>query len=97
VAVAAAREGAEVRLTVTDAGCGMEAALLARAFEPFHRGGPADGRAVAGSGLGLAICRAFVQANGGRVALASAGAGRGTELSMLLPVPEGEVAGIDDD
>ncbi len=97
VTVAAAREGAEVRLSVTDAGRGMDAALLAHAFEPFHRGGPADGRAVAGSGLGLAICRAFVQANGGRVALASAGAGRGSELAMHLPVPEIEVAGVDDD
>lgn len=97
VTVSAIREDDEVRLTVADAGQGMDANELQNAFEPFFRGRPAQGRAVTGSGLGLAICRAFVQANGGRVVLESAGSGKGTSLHLLLPVPHEEGAGVEDD
>lgn len=97
VTVTAAREGDEVRLTVADAGQGMDANELEHAFEPFFRGRPAQGRAAAGSGLGLAICRAFVQANGGRVVLESAGSGGGASLHLILPVPRDEAVAMDDD
>jgi two-component system sensor histidine kinase KdpD len=90
VSVDAARVGAEVRLRVADEGPGMDPAELPHAFEPFYRGAGAAGRNAPGSGLGLAICRAFVEANGGRVSLGGAGGGYGTALEMRLPVPDGE-------
>jgi two-component system sensor histidine kinase KdpD len=73
----------EVLLEVADSGRGMRAEELERAFEPFYRGAAS----VSGSGLGLAICRAFVEANGGTVALSSAGAGCGTTARLRLPLP----------
>ena len=87
VGVTARVEGGEVVLEVSDSGCGIHAAELDRVFEAFYRGTPRSGSATAGSGLGLAICRAFVEANGGRVTLSSAGPGQGTRVQIWLPVP----------
>lgn len=84
VRIAARLEGAEVVLEVSDAGRGMRAEELERAFEAFYRGSP---RTAGGSGLGLAICRAFVEANGGTVEVLSAGQARGTRVTFRLPVP----------
>ena len=86
VAVAARAASGSVVLEVADAGRGIRAEELDRVFEAFYRGGPQESGAAAGSGLGLAICRAFVEANGGSVTLASAGPGRGTRVQIRLPV-----------
>jgi two-component system sensor histidine kinase KdpD len=82
VGVAARIEGAEVVLEVRDAGHGVRAEELERVFEAFYRGSAQ----AAGSGLGLAICRAFVEANGGTVAVLSAGEARGTQVQIRLPI-----------
>ena len=96
VTVAAVREGAEVVLSVADEGRGMAGPQLARAFEPFYRAENVEGRSP-GSGLGLVICRAFVEANGGQVTLASPGPGQGTTLRMRFPVPDDEPGGMPDE
>lgn len=80
-------EEGEVILEIANEGKGIRTEELPRVFETFYRGHPSDGRAVAGSGLGLAICRAFVEANGGRVYVHSDGEGRGARLQIRLPVP----------
>ena len=87
VSVAARLENGSVLLEIADEGRGMRAEELERAFEAFYRGSPQEGGGAAGSGLGLAICRAFVEANGGSVALESTGAGRGARVRIVLPVP----------
>jgi signal transduction histidine kinase len=76
-----------VVLEIGDAGPGIRAEDRDRVFEPFFRGDLAGAGATAGSGLGLAICRAFVEANGGRVAVASDGAESGTRVEIRLPLP----------
>lgn len=76
-----------VLLEIADQGRGVRAEELERAFEAFYRGSPRESGAAAGSGLGLAICRAFVEANGGAVALESPGPGRGARVRIRLPVP----------
>jgi two-component system, OmpR family, sensor histidine kinase KdpD len=86
VSVAAREEGGDVVLEIADQGRGIRAAELDRVFEAFYRGSPMQGGAAAGSGLGLAICRAFVEANGGRVKVSSAGAGCGAQVQIRLPV-----------
>lgn len=85
VSIVARQEGGEVVLEIADEGRGLRADELERVFQAFYRGSPPPGGAAAGSGLGLAICRAFVEANGGRVQASSAGAGRGAALQIRLP------------
>jgi len=83
---AQAAEG-EVILDIENAGRGIRAEDLPHVFEAFYRGRQPDGGQAPGSGLGLAICRAFVEANGGRVSVHSDGEGRGARVQIGLPIP----------
>lgn len=63
VRVAAAREGGDVLVSVTDDGAGVPEEFVAEMFEPFSRGGAVTG--TPGSGLGLAIAQRLARALGG--------------------------------
>jgi PAS domain S-box-containing protein len=80
--------GPYVRLAVTDDGCGMSAAVLARAFEPFF-----STRAQAeGSGLGLSMVYGFLKQSNGHVKIYSE-VGQGTTVNLYLPcAPSSEPA-----
>ena len=67
------------RLEVEDTGIGMDAALLARAFEPFHRGDGGQG----GPGLGLSIAHRLGQRCGWPLQLEST-PGVGTRAAILF-------------
>lgn len=69
-----------VRVEVVDSGVGMDAEVLARAFEPFYTT-KSPGR---GSGLGLFTSRYIVGELGGTIAAYSA-PGAGTTFTILLP------------
>jgi PAS domain S-box-containing protein len=69
-----------VRIRVADNGTGMDAATVARIYEPFFTTKP-DGR---GTGLGLATTRAILHEHGGFVACESA-PGKGSTFSLYLP------------
>ena len=91
VSVLAIEESGQLRIEVSDRGCGMDAAIAAKAFEPFFT----TRRASGGSGLGLAVCRDLVGALGGSIELASA-PGAGTRVRVTLPLaPRGEALAID--
>ncbi|MEM1103348.1 MAG: ATP-binding protein, partial [Pseudomonadota bacterium] len=79
VTLGAERLGQEVRVWVSDTGCGIDPRSQARAFDRFEGGGTA-----AGAGLGLALVRSFVELHGGWVALKSA-PDRGTTVVCHLP------------
>ncbi|MBL9102932.1 MAG: HAMP domain-containing histidine kinase [Myxococcales bacterium] len=66
-------DGEQVRLSVRDAGPGVDAADREKIFEPFHRG-PQE-RGGSGAGLGLTIAREIARAHGGEVQLADGGDG----------------------
>ena len=75
------RQQSGVELSVSDNGRGMTAETLARVFEPFFT----DKRSQHGTGLGLSITHAIVQDHGGRITAESAGLGRGSRFSVILP------------
>jgi len=78
--------GAYIRLSVNDAGVGMSPEVLARASEPFFTTKPRG----KGTGLGLAMARGFAEQSGGAFVLESE-LGRGTTVSLWLPVAEEEL------
>ncbi len=72
--------GDHVLIEVADTGIGMDAATLAKAFEPFFSTkGPGHG-----SGLGLSMVHGFVHQSGGVIHLAST-VGKGTTVRLFLP------------
>jgi two-component system nitrogen regulation sensor histidine kinase NtrY len=71
--------GSAVALTVTDTGCGISAARLAKIWDPYVTYKPG------GTGLGLAIARQTVLAHDGEVT-AESEPGRGTVIRFVLPV-----------
>ncbi|HEY1546422.1 MAG TPA: ATP-binding protein [Kofleriaceae bacterium] len=72
--------GEYVELAVSDTGCGMDEATLARAFEPFFTTKPRD----RGTGLGLAMIHTSVRRHGGAIDVEST-PGRGTTFRLRLP------------
>jgi two-component system OmpR family sensor kinase len=86
VSVDIARDGAAIRIEVSDRGPGMSARELEHAFDRFFRGDArnAQGDPIEGSGLGLAIAQRAVERAGGSVALEST-VGDGTRVRFTLP------------
>jgi CheY-like chemotaxis protein len=79
--------GRFMRITVSDTGHGMTAAVLARIFEPFFSTKPRD----RGSGLGLAVVYGIIRQHGGHIAARSE-PGQDTEFVVLLPCEKRERA-----
>jgi hypothetical protein len=74
------RPGTFVRLLVSDNGGGMDAAALARIFEPRFDAG----KETLGNGLGLSVVHGIVVESGGYIAAHSA-EGKGTSFEILWP------------
>jgi len=66
------------RLTVADTGCGMDAKVKKRIFEPLFT------TKEGGSGLGLAVVKQIVEGFGGCIRLSST-PGKGTRFDVWLP------------
>lgn len=79
--------GAELEIAVADSGEGIEPEFLPYVFERFRQADASTSRQHGGLGIGLAIVRQLTEMHGGRVAVHSAGAGRGAKFSVYLPIP----------
>ncbi len=81
--VTATDETGRAVVEVRDSGPGIEAAVLARIFDPFY-----TTKAVGvGTGLGLSICHSIVTGMGGEISVKSV-PGRGTTFRVVLPAAE---------
>ena len=74
---------AEVHIEIVDQGTGIPEQDLPYIFDKFYRIKRPDN--VSGTGLGLSITKGLVEAHGGRIE-AKSQAGRGTIVSIILPV-----------
>ena len=72
-------------LSVCDTGQGIAPEDLPHIFERFYRADKARSGAQGHSGLGLAITKAIVEANGGRIEVASE-LGKGSTFEVRLPI-----------
>jgi PAS domain S-box-containing protein len=79
-------DGDEARIVVRDTGRGIAGEFLPYVFEPFRQADDVRSRKTGGLGLGLAIVQRLVEEHGGRVAIESPGEGRGTTVTIVLPL-----------
>jgi PAS domain S-box-containing protein len=86
------READEAVLRVRDTGTGIPPDLLPRVFDLFVQGERSLDRAHGGLGIGLTLVRNLVERHGGTVEAASEGPGRGSELTVRLPLLDGTAA-----
>lgn len=79
---------AEAVVTIADDGVGIAAADRQRVFDRFFQANASRDRgdATRGGGLGLSICRSIVERHGGRIAVESPGPGKGTTVTVRVPL-----------
>jgi len=85
IALTMERVGTHACIRFCDSGIGISAAMLERVFKLFAQVDAQDARAEGGRGIGLAVVREMVEAHGGSVQATSAGAGLGSQFTVLLP------------
>lgn len=83
--VEAAQVGEELQFSVSDEGPGIPEAEREKIFDMFYSAARGD-RGGPSSGLGLAICQGMVGAHGGRISVGEGLDGRGTRLTLHLPL-----------
>ena len=87
------RPGKPVTLDVSDTGAGMTEVQLSRVFESFEQADGSISRRFGGTGLGLSIVRQLVLLMGGMITIQSR-PGEGTDVRVVIPMPEAEAASI---
>jgi len=84
IVLAAARDGFDAVITVSDNGIGIPADALERVFQMFTQVG--DKGAQGGLGIGLSLVRNLVELHGGSVTAASPRPGAGSRFTVRLPL-----------
>lgn len=75
----------QVRIQIIDNGIGMTSDTVNHAFELFSQAKRSSDRSSGGLGLGLALVKSLVELHGGSVCCESAGLGKGSKFTVLLP------------
>jgi len=84
VTVTAKRSEENIRITISDSGCGMSSGDISRLFQPFFT------TKQKGTGIGLALARKILQQHNGDIIIESA-PGKGTSVIMTLPHRQEEI------
>ncbi|HEX8960001.1 MAG TPA: HAMP domain-containing sensor histidine kinase [Geobacteraceae bacterium] len=87
ITVTLSRRGRNCVLAFRDNGRGIEKKDLKRVFRMFYRVRH-PGENIRGTGLGLYIVRSVIREHGGRIAVASEGAGKGCTFTITLPLAQ---------
>jgi two-component system CheB/CheR fusion protein len=95
VEVSLTRLGSLIELSIADTGIGVNPDLLPHLFDRFMQSDMSRTRQYGGLGLGLSIVKHLVAAHGGTVAASSEGEGRGTRLTVRLPLVQCAVTAAD--
>ena len=74
-----------VQISVVDSGCGIPPESLSKVFDPFFT----TKEIGKGTGLGLPICQSIVEQHGGTIEIKSQGVGKGTIVTVKLPLEGG--------
>jgi CheY-like chemotaxis protein len=80
------RHDGVARVGVRDNGMGIPSDMLGSIFEMFVQVTETSSAAQGGLGIGLTLAKSLVELHGGTVSAFSAGAGRGSELVVTLPL-----------
>ncbi|MGE8154693.1 DUF4118 domain-containing protein [Pseudomonas vancouverensis] len=83
--LSAGAEDSELFFSVSDEGPGIPEEDRAKIFDMFYTAARGD-RGGQGTGLGLAICQGMIGAHGGRISVADGIDGRGTCITLHLPL-----------
>lgn len=86
IGIVVERAGAHVTIAITDNGIGIRPELLPHVFDRYRQGDDAGAHCRSGLGLGLSISRQIVEMHGGEIRLESDGVGKGTTVTVRLPV-----------
>ena len=81
--VSSSNGSGDVRVTITDTGCGIPPENLPKLFDPYFT------TKVRGFGLGLATVERVIQEHGGHIFVASEPE-TGTSFTLSLPATNGE-------
>ncbi|WP_448106839.1 DUF4118 domain-containing protein [Pseudomonas azerbaijanoccidentalis] len=81
----AGADDSELFFSVSDEGPGIPESERSKIFDMFYTAARGD-RGGQGTGLGLAICQGMVGAHGGRISVADGIEGRGTCITLHLPL-----------
>jgi len=82
VTINASEKGDNVVVSVSDTGCGIKKSDLAKVKTKFYKAN----HTRRGSGIGLAVADEIVSMHGGSLDITSAGEGKGTTVTIKLPV-----------
>ena len=78
--------GDRVKLEVIDRGIGIAAEMLSAVFDLFAQAKVSLARSRGGLGIGLTLVRSLVELHGGEITADSAGLGKGTTMTVHLPL-----------
>jgi signal transduction histidine kinase/DNA-binding NarL/FixJ family response regulator len=79
-------EDGGILIQVSDQGAGLSPEDISRLFGRFQRLSAKPTAGESSTGLGLSIVKRIVDLHGGRIAVQSAGPGKGATFKMILPV-----------